>query len=330
MGTALSLWKDIWGAWILMQCEKKIFAGTSFPGLGKSVAEEMGVSLGAVRIERFASGEIYVRFEETVRGCDVFLIQTISPPVNENLMELMIMVDALKRASAWRINAVIPHYGYARQEKKVAPREPISARMVADLLTTVGIDRVITVDLHAPAIQGFFNIPVDHLTALPILAQHYRAKGLKDAVVVALDAGGTKTAEKLASRLDLPLVGMYKRRRAHNVAEVTHVIGDVEDRTPIIIEDMIDTGGTLVEGVKALIEQGAKPEIHVCATHAVFSGEVAERLGHPAIKEVVVTDTIPIPPDKSLEKIKVLSIASLVAAAINRIHDEGSVSELFY
>lgn len=309
--------------------ELKVFAGTSVPELGREVAEGLGIKLGEINIKRFACGEIYVRYLETVRGHDVFLIQSLCPPVNENLVELLIMIDALRRASAGRINAVIPHYGYARQERKDASREPISARMVADLLETVGVDRVITVDLHAPAIQGFFSIPVDHLTALPILAEYYRKKNLPNASVVALDAGGIKNAEKLAKRLDLPLVGMYKRHPAHNVAEVTHVIGEIEGRIPIIIEDMIDTGGTLIEGVKALLQHGAVPEIHVCATHPVFSDPITERLQHPAIKEVVVTDTIPIPPEKMLPKITVMSIASLIASAIKRVHEETSVSELF-
>ncbi len=308
---------------------KKIFVGTSVPDLGEEVADRLGVELGRVLVKRFSCGEIYVRFEETVRGHDIFLIQSISEPVNENFMELILMVDALRRASAGRINAVVPHYGYARQEKKVAPREPISARMVADVLTTVGVDRVITIDLHAPAIQGFFNIPVDHLTALPLLADYFKKKDLRDAVVVALDAGGIRRAEMLATRLDLPLVGMYKRRPEHNVAEVTHVIGDVEGKKPIIIEDLIDTGGTLVGGVEALLEHGALPEVYVCATHPVFSGPAPERLRHPAIREVVVTNTIPIPEAKQSPKLKLLSIAALVAAAIHRIHTEGSVSELF-
>ncbi|MBE3575250.1 MAG: ribose-phosphate pyrophosphokinase [Firmicutes bacterium] len=307
----------------------KIFVGTSVPQLGKEVAEFLQVPLGHVMIKRFACGEIYVRYEETVRGYDVFVIQSLSQPVNDNLVELMIMIDALKRASAGRINAVIPHYGYARQEKKVAPREPISARMVADVLTTVGADRVVTIDLHAPAIQGFFNIPVDHLTALPILADYFRGRDLSDAVVVALDAGGIKRAEQMAARLNLPLVGMYKRRPDHNVAEVTHVIGDVVGKKPIIIEDLIDTGGTLIAGVEALLQHGAKPEVYVCATHPILSGPAAERMAHPAIKEVVFTNTVAIPPNRKLPKVTVLSVAPLVAKAIHRIHTEGSVSELF-
>ncbi len=312
-----------------MQAPLNIFAGTSIPDLAAEVAELLGQELGKVNIKRFANGEIYVRFHETVRGNDVFLMQSICSPVNDNLVELLIMVDALKRASAGRINAIIPHYGYSRQERKEAPREPISARMVADVLTAVGVDRVITFDLHAPAIQGFFNIPVDHLTVLPLLAEYYRKKNLENACVVALDAGGIKRAEKLAKRLDLPLVGMYKRHPEHNVSEVTHVMGDIEGKVPLIIEDMIDTGGTLLEGVKALLAHGARPEIHVCATHPVFSGPILERLAHPAIKEVLVTNTIPLGPDKQLDKIKTLSIAPLTASAITRVHEESSVSSLF-
>lgn len=312
-----------------MQAPLTIFAGTSVPELAAEVAQLLGQELGKVSIKRFANGEIYVRFQETVRGNDVFILQSICAPVNDNLVELLLMVDALKRASAGRINAIIPHYGYSRQERKEAPREPISARMVADVLTAVGVDRVITFDLHAPAIQGFFNIPVDHLTVLPLLADYYRKKNLENACVVALDAGGIKRAEKLAKRLDLPLVGMYKRHPEHNVSEVTHVMGDIEGKIPLIIEDMIDTGGTLLEGVKALLAHGARPEIHVCATHPVFSAPILERLAHPAIKEVLVTNTIPLGPEKQLDKIKTLSIGPLTASAIMRVHEESSVSSLF-
>ncbi len=312
-----------------MDAPLNIFAGTSVPDLAEEVANLLGLELGRTNIKRFANGEIYVRFQDTVRGNDVFVIQSLCSPVNDNLVELLLMVDALKRASAGRINAIVPHYGYSRQERKEAPREPISARMVADILTTVGVDRVITLDLHAPAIQGFFNIPVDHLTALPLLAEYYRKKNLENACVVALDAGGIKRAEKLAKRLDLPLIGMYKRHPEHNVSQVTHVMGDIEGKAPLIIEDMIDTGGTLLEGVKALLAHGARPEIHVCATHAVFSHPIEERLAHPAIKEVLVTNTIPVGPEIKSDKVKTLSIAPLLASTITRVHEESSVSSLF-
>ncbi|HBG16781.1 MAG TPA: ribose-phosphate diphosphokinase, partial [Firmicutes bacterium] len=257
--------------------QMKIFTGTANPNLAKEIADFLGVSLGGVRISRFANGEIYVRFEETVRGVDVFVIQPFSNPVNETLMELLIMVDALKRASAGRITAVIPFYAYARQEKKTAPREPITARMVADILSTVGVNRIVTMDLHTPAIQGFFNIPVDHLTALPKLSQYIKEKNLKNGVVIAPDAGSVKKAEKLADYLHLPLGVMYKRRPAFNVAEMSFFIGDVKGKSPIIIDDMIDTAGSLVQVIDALEEREAK-EIHILATHGIFSPPALEQV----------------------------------------------------
>ncbi|MCL6613170.1 MAG: ribose-phosphate pyrophosphokinase [Firmicutes bacterium] len=307
----------------------KLFTGTANPALGQEVADFLGISLGGVHISRFASGEIYVRYEESVRGVDVFVMQPLAAPVNENLVELLIMIDALKRASAGRITAVIPYYGYARQEKKTAPREPITARMVADIITTVGADRILTMDLHAPAIQGFFNIPVDHMTALPMLAQYIRNKAIPNGVIIAPDAGIVKKAEKLATMLDLPLGVMYKRRPAHNVAETTFVIGEVSGARPIIIEDIIDTGGSVEQVVEALLARGALPEIYILATHGVLSPPAIERLNHPAIKEVVVTNTIAIPPERNLPKLKVLSVASLLGDTIRRIHQNISVSALF-
>lgn len=309
--------------------QMKLFTGTANPALGREVAEFLGISLGGVDISRFASGEIYVRYEESVRGADVFVIQPLAAPVNENLMELLIMIDALKRASAGRITAVIPYYGYARQEKKTAPREPITARMVADIITTAGADRVITMDLHAPAIQGFFNIPVDHMTALPMLAQCIRNMAIPDGVIIAPDAGSVKKAEKLAALLDLPLGVMYKRRPAHNVAETTFFIGEVERLTPIVIEDIIDTGGSMAQVVEALLARRARPEIRILATHGVLSPPARERLSHPAIKEVVVTNTIAIPPENRFPTLKILSVAPLLGDAIRRIHQNISVSVLF-
>jgi len=308
--------------------QMKIFTGTANPNLAKEIADFLGVSLGGVRISRFANGEIYVRFEETVRGVDVFVIQPFSNPVNETLMELLIMVDALKRASAGRITAVIPFYAYARQEKKTAPREPITARMVADILSTVGVNRIVTMDLHTPAIQGFFNIPVDHLTALPKLSQYIKEKNLKNGVVIAPDAGSVKKAEKLADYLHLPLGVMYKRRPAFNVAEMSFFIGDVKGKSPIIIDDMIDTAGSLVQVIDALEEREAK-EIHILATHGIFSPPALERLNRPNIKELVVCNTLPVSEDVSFPKLKVLSIASLLGDAIRRIHQNVSVSALF-
>lgn len=309
--------------------ELKLFTGTANPRLGASVAEQLGVPLGNVDIHRFRCGEIYVRYLETVRGDDVFVIQPFAAPVNESLVEMLIMIDTLKRASADRITAVVPYYGYARQEKKDAPREPISARMVADVLTTVGANRVVVIDLHAPAIQGFFNIPVDHLTALPMFVDFCKAKHISNGIVIAPDAGRVKTAERLASRLDMPVGVVYKRRPSHNVSEVTHVIGEVEGKTCIIIEDIIDTGGSVVNVVEALLKGGARPEVLVCATHAVLSSDAPVRLSHPAIAELVVTDTVPIPEGRMLDKISVLSVAPLIAEAIRRIHGNVSISALF-
>ena len=242
----------------------KLFSGTTYPRLVQEIADYLGVSPGLIKISRFANGEIYVRYEESIRGADVFVVQSFSNHVtniNDSIMEMLIMIDALKRASVGRITAVIPYYCYARQEKKSAPREPITSRMLADILSAVGAERIITMDLHAPAIQGFFNIPVDHMTALPMLAQYIKQQHIKDGVVIAPDAGSVKKAEKLAARLDLPVGVMYKRRPAPNVAEVTYFIGDVTGKIPIIIDDMVDTAGSVMQVVDALLEREAKPEI---------------------------------------------------------------------
>ncbi len=307
----------------------KLFTGSANPQLGQELADFLGIKLGSVSISRFANGEIYVRYEESIRGVDVFVVQPLANPVNENLMELLIMIDALKRASAGRITAIVPYYGYARQEKKTAPREPITARMVADILTTVGTDRVVTMDLHSPAIQGFFNIPVDHLTALPMLAQYIKDKNIQDGVIIAPDAGSVKKAEKLAARLHMPLGVMYKRRPAPNVAELSFFIGEVEGKTPIIIDDMVDTAGSVMQVVQALVDRGAKQEIILLTTHGVFSPPARERLNHPAIKEIVCTNTLPLTEDKALPKMHVLSVAPLLGEAVRRIHQNISVSVLF-
>lgn len=309
--------------------QMKLFTGSANPQLGQEIADFLGVSLGVIKISRFANGEIYVRYEESIRGVDVFLVQPLANPVNEHLMELLVMIDALKRASAGRITAIIPYYGYARQEKKSAPREPITARMVADILTTVGADRVVTMDLHSPAIQGFFNIPVDHLTALPMLAQYIKSKDITDGVIIAPDAGSVKKAEKLAARLNLPLGVMYKRRPAPNVAELSFFIGDVEGKTPIIIDDMVDTAGSIMQVVEALIERKAKEEIILLTTHGIFSPPAINRLSHSAIKEIVLTNSLPLTDDRSLPKMTVLSVASLLGDAIRRVHQDISVSVLF-
>lgn len=305
----------------------RIFSGSSNPELARRICNELGQPLGKIKLSRFKSGEIYCLYEETIRNCDVFLVQTFSHPINEHLVELLVMIDAAKRASARTINLVLPYYGYSRQERKSAPREPISAKLVADLLTTAGAHRVITIDLHAPAIQGFFNIPVDHLTALDLISDYIRKKNIPDPIVVSPDAGRATTAERLASTLDAPFAIMIKKRPAHNESVITHIIGEVEGRTPIIIEDLIDTGTTIVNVVEGLKERGAN-DAYICATHAVFSGPAIERLNHPAIREVVITDSIALPTEVP-DKFKVISMAHLLADAISIICSGGSISTLF-
>lgn len=305
----------------------RIFSGSSNPALSQKISEHLGVPLGAIKISRFKSGEVYVHYEETIRNCDVFLVQSFSHPINEHFIELLVMIDAAKRASARTINIIMPYYGYARQERKSAPREPISAKMVADVLTTVGASRVVTIDLHAPAIQGFFNIPVDHMTALDLISSYLKSKNIPNPVVVSPDAGRASTAEKLANYLDTSFAIMIKKRQAHNESSITHVIGDVEGQTPIIIEDMIDTGNTIVNVVESLKERGAK-DVYVCATHPLFSGNAIERLDHANIKEIIVTDTIALPSDIS-DRFKILTVAPLLAEATKIILDGGSISTLF-
>jgi len=305
----------------------RIFSGSSNPALARRICAELGHPLGKVKLSRFKSGEIYCLYEESVRNCDVFLVQTFSHPINEHFMELLVMIDAAKRASARTINLVVPYYGYSRQERKAAPREPITAKLVADLLTTAGAHRVMTIDLHAAAIQGFFNIPVDHLTALDLISDYIRSKRIPDPIVVSPDAGRATTAERLASILDSPFAIMIKKRPAHNESVITHIIGEVEGRTPIIIEDMIDTGTTIVNVVEGLKERGAN-DAYICATHPVFSGPALERLDHPNIREVVVTDTIALP-EPHPERFKVISVAHLLADAIRIITEGGSISTLF-
>lgn len=305
----------------------KIFSGSSNPKLAADICHELNQSLGKIKVSRFKSGEIYVHYEESVRNYDVFLIQSLSHPINENFMELLVMMDAAKRASARTINVILPYYGYARQERKAAPREAISAKMVADLLTTAGANRVISIDLHAPAIQGFFNIPFDHLTALDLITDELKRKNIDNPIVVSPDAGRATTAEKLANYLDSPFAIMIKKRPAHNESVITHVIGDVEGRTPIIIEDMIDTGNTILNVVESLKERGAQ-DAYVCATHPVFSGNALDKLAHPNIRQVIVTDSIALPEDHSTQ-IEVISVAHLLSDAIRIIMQGGSISTLF-
>jgi ribose-phosphate pyrophosphokinase len=305
----------------------KIFSGSSNPKLAERIAAELGQPLGKIKLSRFKSGEIYCLYEESVRNCDVFLVQTFSHPINEHLVELLVMIDAAKRASAKTINLVIPYYGYSRQERKAAPREPISAKLVADLLQAAGCDRIITIDLHAPAIQGFFDVPVDHLTALDLISDYIKRKNIRNPVIVSPDAGRASTAEKMASVLDAPFAIMIKKRPAHNEAVITHLIGEVQDRTPIIIEDLIDTGTTIVNVVEGLKERGAE-DAFICATHPVFSGPAIQRLDHPNIKEVVITDSIAIEGGNA-EKFKILTVAPLLSSAIRIITEGGSISSLF-
>ncbi len=307
----------------------KAFSGTANRALGEEIASYLNIELGRVNITRFADGEIYVRFEENARGVDAFVIQPVSHPVNEHLMELLIMIDALRRASAGRITAVVPYYGYARKDKKDAPREPITGRLVADLLTTAGANRVLTVDLHAGQIEGFFNIPVDHLRAMPLFADYLREKDLRNAVVVAADDGAVKRSKQLADRLDLPLAIIFQRRVGKDAKEPLQIVGEVEGRTPIMVEDVIDTAGTLSGAVEVLMAKGARPEVYICATHAVFAPPAVQRLSREEIREVIVTNTIPLEAEKRLPKLSVLSAAPLLAEAIRRIHLNQSVSILF-
>lgn len=305
----------------------RIFSGSSNPLLAENIADHLGLPLGKINLSRFKSGEVYVHYEESIRNCDVFLVQSLSHPINEFFVELLVMIDAAKRASARTINVVLPYYGYARQERKAAPREPISAKMVADVLTTVGANRIVTIDLHAAAIQGFFNIPVDHLTALDLISDYLKGKNIRNPVVVSPDAGRASTAEKLANQLDSPFAIMIKKRPAHNESVITHVIGDVQGQTPIIIEDLIDTGTTIVNVVESLKERGAE-DVFVCATHPLFSGDALAKLDHPSIREVVITDSIQLPNDRS-SRFKTLSVAPMLSEAIRIIMEGGSISTLF-
>lgn len=308
--------------------ELKVFSGRAHEALADAIAKELNTSLAAEEIGSFPDGEVRVQIEESVRGADVFLVQPTSPPVNDNLMELLVIADALKRASAGRITAVVPYFGYARQDKKATGREPITAKLVADLMQTAGIQRVITMDLHAAQIQGFFNIPVDHLTALGIIAEHYRRRDLYNTVVVTPDAGRAKHAKRLSDMTNLPLGLLHKRRVGGNgEPEITTVIGEVEGLRVIMIDDIVSTGGTIQRGVEALMNLGAL-DVSVAATHPVLVGPAIECLTSPGISEVVFTDTVPLPPG-SPPAFKILSVAPLIANAIARVHTNKSVSTLF-
>ncbi len=310
--------------------ELRILSGNGNRPLSEAVARHLGVPLSNMKVGRFADGEIRVRIEESVRGADVFVIQPTCPPTSENIMELLLILDALKRASSLRTTAVIPYYGYARQEKKIKPREPISAKLVADLISVAGADRILTVDLHVQSIQGFFNIPVDHIPAGPILAEDLVARGFTgpETAVVSPDVGGVGTAKALADRLSASLAIIAKRRPEPNLVEVVQVIGELAGKRAILMDDMIDTAGSIVSAAEMVAERGAS-EIYAYATHAVLSGDAVDRLEASPIKEVVVTDSIPLPPQKQKSKIRVLSLAPVLAEAIQRVHGNVSVSTIF-
>lgn len=305
----------------------KLFTGTANPALAAEIAQHLDIPLGQIECGRFSNGEIQVRINESVRGCDAFVFQPTCQPANETLMELLVIVDALRRASARRITAVMPYYGYARQDRKTRGREPITAKLVANLLTVAGARRVLTMDLHAGQIQGFFDSPVDHLTAVPLLADYFLAKNLDKVTVFSPDTGGVSRAGELARRLGAEIGIIDKRRPQPNVAEVMNVIGDVKGRTVIMIDDMIDTAGTIVQGARALLDRGAKA-VYACATHAVLSGPAYERLQDSPFTEVVVTNTIPLRPDHNVRSIRVLSVAAMLGEAIRRIHEDASVSQM--
>lgn len=313
-----------------MQNKIRVFSGNSNVELAESICSCLDVPLGAAKVKTFSDGEIMVEIGENVRGRDIYVVQSTCCPTNNNLMELLIMMDALKRASAATITAVIPYYGYARQDRKVAPRTPITSKLVADLITTAGADRVVTVDLHAGQIQGFFNIPVDNLYAAPVILENLRQRFTHDEIVmVSPDAGGTERARAFAKRLGCTLAVIDKRRTGPNVAEVMHLIGDVSDKAAVILDDMIDTAGTLTQAAKALKAHGAK-SIYACATHGVLSGPAIDRINESDIEGVLITDTVPLGEKaERTSKIKIISVANLLAEAIRRIHGDESVSSLF-
>lgn len=305
-----------------------LVTGNANPELAQEIADYIGVSLADCAVTRFKDGEVRIKLGESVRGCNVFVIQPTSAPVNENLMELLIMVDALKRASSRTVNVVIPYYGYARQDRKARARDPIAAKLVANLLEKAGADRVICMDLHAGQIQGFFDIPLDHLVGMPILSNYFLEKKIENPVVVSPDMGGVTRARALAERLGAPLAIIDKRRPDVNVAEVMSIIGEIQGKTAILIDDMIDTAGTITLGAKALLERGAR-DVYACCIHPVLSGDGVDKLAKSEIREIIVTNTIALPPEKRLDKIKVLSVAELIAEAIMRVHTHRSISQLF-
>ena len=307
----------------------RFFCGSSHPELGQSIASKLGVEVGQMELSQFSCGELFANIQESIRGFEVYILQTCGPQVNRDLMELFIIMDALKRCSAAHIHVIMPHFGYARQDKKAGPREPITSRLVADLLDAVGLDRVLTMDLHAGQIQGFFSVPVDHLTAMPLFINYFQTKHLPNLVVVAPDAGRAKFAKKMSDRLGGDLAFMHKTRPGHNKAEITHVVGDVKDKTVLLIDDMVDTGGSVTNGIQMLRDQGCKEDIYLATTHGVFSGPAFDRLSAAGFKEVVVTDTIPIPEEKRFPGLHILSVADMFAEAIRRNHTRESISSLY-
>jgi ribose-phosphate pyrophosphokinase len=307
----------------------KVFSGTANPALTDEICECLGCPVGSAMIRTFADGETHLQIQENVRGADVFVVQPTSTPVDHSLMELLLIMDALKRASAERITAVLPYYGYARQDRKDKPRMPISAKLVASLLETAGASRILALDLHAAQIQGFFDIPVDHLFAAPVMVEHFESLGKRNLIIVSPDAGGVERARAFAKRLNAPLAIIDKRRTEVNVAEVMNIIGDVRGKYCLIVDDLVDTAGTLVKGVEALLAQGAAG-VSACATHAVLSGPAVERISGSLLDELVATNSIPLRPEaEACGKIRVLSVAPLLARAIQSIHEGGSVSTLF-
>lgn len=307
----------------------RIFSGTSNIPLSREVARYLGMDLGPMITKTFADGEIYIQVQESIRGCDVYLIQPCCRPVNDHLMELLIMIDACKRASARQVTAVLPYYSYARADRKTAGRESITAKLVANLITEAGASRVLAMDLHSAQIQGYFDIPFDHVYGSPVILDYIASKNLSDLVIVSPDVGGVARARAFAKKLnDAPLAIVDKRRQAHNVAEVMNVIGDVRGKTAVLVDDMIDTAGTIAEAAKILLKEGAR-QVYACATHAVFSGPAISRLSSGDIAEVIVTNTIPLPEEKQFPQLTVLSVANLLGEAIWRIHEDSSVSSMF-
>jgi len=306
----------------------KVFSGNANPDLAREICDQTGIHLGEVSVSAFSDGEVKVIVKENVRGDDVFILQPTSSPVNNNLMELLIIIDAMRRASAKRITAVIPYYGYGRQDRKTRGREPITAKLVANLIDKAGADRVLTIDLHASQIQGFFDLPVDHLTAIPILAQYFAKKQIPDPIVIAPDVGGVTRARMMAELITAPIAIVDKRRSEPNVSEVLHIIGEIEGKTAIIVDDMIDTAGSVSEISRVLLDRGVAG-VYACCSHPVLSGPAIDRINDSAIREVVVTNSIALPQGRACPKIRVLSVAPILGEAIARIHMDMSVSELF-